>query len=802
MSAEVMQNSEGNTKVTTINDDDSFEKIDKNNTQNDDSISDLKVTQINLSDLQLNDDSYLNSAIGKNKVFDDYTIKKNKFKYKDEDDEFRLADKIKTNININSASLNTLANFNSNNMLSNCTNLSSYINDGSLLDLKTSHQLSIVNSNTTIHVSDDKYNSNNVLNEPHPELTENSDFIDIDLEDKVEKMVNELPDNFPTNETELENQDNINQYNELDFDDMLIDDETILKSLLNIDNGITVLLNRLKQNCNSCKEIISFLKKRAMIEEEYGKSMLKLTQTALENLNKENVNRKLGSFNNNYVKFVKMHEKIGENHVKFSQSINDTYEVISTTFKNTERSRKQLKEAGLKYKKNVIESDNTLEKTRQKYEILSHNWDETLQEKEKFFGNEQGSLLRMSNIALGSSKALSNNRKGSIMNINIFRSNQNNPQKLLKNEDDARLKVALQNENYITQLNISNNIRKEYDNVHVPALLKSLKETNDECDQSLQEQLKNYSYNYESVIMNDATTLKSKDKEISLSKLMENINNKKDLSEFIQQNAYEEIPSNIVEVSENENEDDNENDKEKNENSKKITCYEYVKNCAKADPQIVFGEDLNEIIRRENTEIPLILTKCITLIENIGLETPGLYRFSGSNSHIQHLKTLFNKNSYLATIDNIINTENINDVTGLVKLFFRELPDPLLIRGLYHQFIEASKIEDERRRLIEIHELVNKLPDANYLTLRFLIGHLFKVQSHQTLNKMNISNLSIIWGPILLDNSNNSIIINPEDESHESTADLPSDSLIDFQYKCKVVEVILANYLIIFDPES
>jgi len=67
---------------------------------------------------------------------------------------------------------------------------------------------------------------------------------------------------------------------------------------------------------------------------------------------------------------------------------------------------------------------------------------------------------------------------------------------------------------------------------------------------------------------------------------------------------------------------------------------------------------------------------------------------------------------------------------------------------------------------------------------------------------MSISNLAIIWGPILLDNSNNSIIINPEDETHESSADLPSDSLIDFQYKCKVVEVILANYLIIFDPES
>jgi len=36
------------------------------------------------------------------------------------------------------------------------------------------------------------------------------------------------------------------------------------------------------------------LKKRALIEEEYAKSMLKLTQNALENLEKDNVNRKLG----------------------------------------------------------------------------------------------------------------------------------------------------------------------------------------------------------------------------------------------------------------------------------------------------------------------------------------------------------------------------------------------------------------------------------------------------------------------------------------------------------------------------
>jgi len=807
-----MQSSEEENIIATLEVNNEMQQNDDNNIQDNDSISSLDLKgHINLTDLPLNDDSYLNSAIEKEKLFDDISLKKNKIKYKnnnddndddndnnnDNDNDTKLLNKVKTNININSASLNTLASYNSSNVLNRSTNLNSYIDDGSMFDLKASHQLSIVNSNTTINVSEENHNMNNELKEPHHELTEN-EFIDIDLEDKVENMVKELTDSTDLQDSELNYQDKTNQYEEYDVNDILVNSDMILKSLLNIDNGSTVLLNRVKQNCNSCKEITTFLKKRALIEEEYGKSMLKLTQSALENLDKVNINRKLGTFHTNYIKFIKMHEKVGENHVKFAQIINDTYDNISTTLKNTERSRKQLKDAGLKYKKNLSESDAILEKTRQKYEMLSQNWDETLQEKEKYFSNEQVTLLKMNSGNIGSVKNLYNTKRNNKLNINIFRSSQTNPQKLMKNEDDARFKVAIQNENYITQLNISNNLRNEYNQIHIPGLLKSLKDTNDECDQILQEQLKNYSLNYEEVMKDDAAILTAeKDKkDASLSKLIESINNKKDLSEFIQLNAYEEIPSTLIEVNETDSQNENQ------ENTKRITCYEFIKNSAEADPQIVFGEDLNEIIKRENTEVPLILTKCIRLIEDIGIETPGLYRFSGSNNRIQHLKALFNKNSYLTTINNIINTDNINDITGLVKLFFRELPDPLLIRGLYHQFIEASKIEDERRRLIEIHELVNKLPDANYLSLRFLIGHLFKVQSHQDENKMSASNLSIIWGPILLDNSNNSIIINPEDENHESSADLPSDSLIDFQYKCKVVEVIISNYLVIFDPES
>jgi len=37
-----------------------------------------------------------------------------------------------------------------------------------------------------------------------------------------------------------------------------------------------------------------------------------------------------------------MHAKVGQNHLEFAQKINDIHDAISTTFKNTERSRKQV----------------------------------------------------------------------------------------------------------------------------------------------------------------------------------------------------------------------------------------------------------------------------------------------------------------------------------------------------------------------------------------------------------------------------------------------------------------------------
>ena len=87
-------------------------------------------------------------------------------------------------------------------------------------------------------------------------------------------------------------------------------------------------------------------------------------------------------------------------------------------------------------------------------------------------------------------------------------------------------------------------------------------------------------------------------------------------------------------------------------------------------------------------------------------------------------------------------SSDINNVASVLKLWFRELPDPLLTFGLHQGFIDAAsmltqdydmsllicitEIENDRLRHIRLHERVNDLPDANYATLKYFMGHLYK----------------------------------------------------------------------------
>lgn len=94
--------------------------------------------------------------------------------------------------------------------------------------------------------------------------------------------------------------------------------------------------------------------------------------------------------------------------------------------------------------------------------------------------------------------------------------------------------------------------------------------------------------------------------------------------------------------------------------------------------------------------------------------------------------------------------QDVNSVAGLLKQFFRDLPDPLLTAEHYQSFIEAAKHEDPTVRRDSLHAIINVLPDPNYATLRAICLHLNRVQERSSINRMNANNLAIVFGPTLM----------------------------------------------------
>ncbi|XP_021361424.1 active breakpoint cluster region-related protein-like isoform X2 [Mizuhopecten yessoensis] len=162
----------------------------------------------------------------------------------------------------------------------------------------------------------------------------------------------------------------------------------------------------------------------------------------------------------------------------------------------------------------------------------------------------------------------------------------------------------------------------------------------------------------------------------------------------------------------------------------------------------VFGVRLKTIISREHKTIPTIVTTCLKEIEARGLDELGIYRVSGVTSEIQRLKKTFDKNMRAGI--NLVNSCDINAVTGVLKLFFRELPEPLFTEANYKAFISTAGLKDLPSKEKCMLQLLHDLPDENYYTIVSVVEHLVKVVQCESENKMSISNLATVFGPTLL----------------------------------------------------
>lgn len=166
---------------------------------------------------------------------------------------------------------------------------------------------------------------------------------------------------------------------------------------------------------------------------------------------------------------------------------------------------------------------------------------------------------------------------------------------------------------------------------------------------------------------------------------------------------------------------------------------------SKSNSTKLFGAPLESLpyYNMECGSVPSFLVDaCMRLLAHV--ETEGLFRKSGS---VVRLKALRAK---LVAGEECLSTALPCDVAGLVKQFFRELPEPVLPSELQEAFLKAQQLPGEEDKTSATVLLSCVLPDRNLTTLRYFFDFLQNVSSRSAENKMDSSNLAVMLAPNLL----------------------------------------------------
>ncbi|KAF6117403.1 Rho GTPase activating protein 9 [Phyllostomus discolor] len=211
----------------------------------------------------------------------------------------------------------------------------------------------------------------------------------------------------------------------------------------------------------------------------------------------------------------------------------------------------------------------------------------------------------------------------------------------------------------------------------------------------------------------------------------------------------------------------------------------------------VFGCQLESLCQREGDTVPSFVRLCVAAVDKRGLDVDGIYRVSGNLAVVQKLRFLVDRERAVTSDGRYMFPEqpgqegrldldsaewdDIHVVTGALKLFLRELPQPLVPSPLLPDFRAALALLESEQRLSQIRELIVSLPKPNHDTLRYLLEHLCRVIAHSDKNRMTPHNLGIVFGPTLF---------RPEQET--------SDPAAHALYPGQLVQLMLTDFTSLF----
>ncbi|XP_069338052.1 rho GTPase-activating protein 44 isoform X3 [Eulemur rufifrons] len=159
-----------------------------------------------------------------------------------------------------------------------------------------------------------------------------------------------------------------------------------------------------------------------------------------------------------------------------------------------------------------------------------------------------------------------------------------------------------------------------------------------------------------------------------------------------------------------------------------------------------FGKPLEEHLTISGREIAFPIEACVTMLLECGMQEEGLFRVAPSASKLKKLKAALD----CCVVDVQEYSADPHAIAGALKSYLRELPEPLMTFELYDEWIQASNIQEQDKKLQALWNACEKLPKANHNNIRYLIKFLSKLSEYQDVNKMTPSNMAIVLGPNLL----------------------------------------------------
>jgi len=137
-------------------------------------------------------------------------------------------------------------------------------------------------------------------------------------------------------------------------------------------------------------------------------------------------------------------------------------------------------------------------------------------------------------------------------------------------------------------------------------------------------------------------------------------------------------------------------------------------------------------------QVPSILVAMKrSLIDYGGLKQEGIFRLAGEQTEIKRIKEVMNKKEFTENND-------INSIASLIKIWFRELPTPILNcvppEAIFHSNDIAGCVK-----------AFEELPDLQKTLLSWLMDLLMMVSQYSKENKMTSQNLAIVVAPNLYD---------------------------------------------------